>query len=685
MKTSQVAGLAAGLWLLVVASVIAQPTATNVVNDVPARLINMSIEELMNIPVTLPTGGPKKLAESAAAVTVITGEDIRRSGVTSIPEALRLAPGLNVARVDSHTWAISSRGFNDVFANKLLVLIDGRSVYTPLFSGVYWDVQDTLLEDVDRVEVIRGPGASLWGANAVNGVINIITKTARESQGLLVTGGGGTEERGFGAIRYGGKLGEDVFYRAYVKYFNRDDSALRGGGRASDAWDMVRGGFRTDWEASDENLLTLQGDIYYGRSDQVYTAAVPPSPPATPPSTTTVPGRGKVDGGNVLGRWTRTFSEDANLRLQLYYDHTSRDSLVAYDSMVFKEVRDTFDVDAQHRFAIGDWQNIAWGLGYRVSSDDIRTNFTAILNPDGRTTHLLTAFFQDEIKLVEDRLHLTVGSKFEHNDYTGFEVQPSTRIVWTPHERHTIWGAVSRAVRTPSRAEDDVQLNLFQPAGAFPFPAIAAISGSRKFGTERMMAYELGYRVQLHERVSLDAALFYNVYTHLRSAEFQGFSSPPPLAVINSTLANNLFGESYGGELAATWKPLDKWRLRASYSYLDLQLHRRSGSTDTGSENAEGSSPHHQFTLQSSVDLPGRTEFDCAVRYVDNLPNPSLAIPAYLTLDVRFGWKPRENLEFSIVGQNLLDNRHPEFRPTIITTQSTEVERSVYAKVTWRF
>ncbi len=632
---------------------------------------NMSLDQLMNYPVTSPTKHEGKLSETPAAIEVITQEDIRRSGVTSIPEALRMAPGLEVAKVDAHTWAISSRGFNDVFANKLLVLQDGRSVYTPLFSGVFWDVQDTLLEDIDRIEVIRGPGAALWGANAVNGVINIITKKASDTQGLLIAGGAGTEERGFGGFRYGGKAGENLYFRLYGKYFDRDDSVFANGASAADAWHMGREGFRMDWVASAENLVTLQGDFYSGTANQIFTNATP-SP--TPPFIEAVRDQIELTGGNVLGRWSHNFSADSEAKLQLYYDRTSR------DTAIFKETRDTFDLDSQHRFPLGDRNDVSWGAGYRLAADRVGSSFTIALNPDHRTTQLLSTFVQDEITLVRDRLRLTLGSKFEHNDFTGFEIQPSGRLSWIPTERQTVWASVSRAVRTPSRAEDDIRLVQLTPNPV----VFGSIQGSRSFESEKLTAYELGYRLRPHSRVSLDLALFYNAYDDLRSIEPGGIvPGPPGLGTVPATLANKLHGETYGAEFAPSWQATDWWRLQAAYTYLQMQLHRDPGSGDTTSESNERRSPRHQFSLRSVMDLPYRVQFDWGVRYVDSLP--AINVASYVTMDARLGWRPTQNLELSLVGQNLLANRHAEFRPSSITTQATEVERSVYGRITLRF
>jgi iron complex outermembrane receptor protein len=644
----------------------------------------MSLEDLSNIRVSSVSKHEERIADAPAAIFVITGEDIRRSGVTSIPEALRLAPGMEVARLDSHNWAVSSRGFNDLYANKLLVVMDGRSVYTPLFSGVFWDVQDTMLEDIDRIEVIRGPGATLWGANAVNGVVNIITKAAKETQGGLITGGAGTQEQGFGSVRYGGKLGEEAFYRVYAKYFNRDDSILPNGDPNNDGWQMWQSGFRTDWEPSDQNVFTLQGDAYYGEENQTFLLHTP-TPGLAPLST-----KGYLRGGNAIGRWTHCFSAESELQLQAYYDHTTR------DLGWFNEDRDTADVELQYRVPLGNRQSIVAGTGYRYSdSYNLKSNFTLSFFPPDRETHIYNAFVQDEITLVEDRLRLTLGSKFEYNDYTHWEIQPSGRLLWTPHENHSFWASVSRAVRTPSRVDNDSRVTTaVNPAGTPPFftpvTAVATFDGNSQFESEVLMAYELGYRVQPHHQLSLDLALFYNDYDRLRSFEpgASDLSAFPAYIRIPLFFGNGLRGETYGGELTANFQITDWWHWRASYSYLQIQLHTNPGSGDTTQELIEGASPHHQVSVRSLMDLPWNLQFDTTIRYVDALPTPGLVptrIGSYVGLDLRLGWKPFKNLDISIVGQNLLDNRHPEFPPGAILTPTAEIERAVYAKATFKF
>lgn len=604
----------------------------------PSVLKKMSMEELMDLEVTSVSRRPEKLSEAASAIQVITGEQIRRSGASSLPEALRLAGNLEVAQVDSRQWAISARGFNNTTANKMLVMIDGRTVYTPLYAGVFWDVQDTLLEDIDRIEVISGPGATLWGANAVNGVINITTKSARDTQGVFLEGGGGTELRGFGGFRYGDQLATNMHFRVYGKYFDRDSTVLPSGRDATNDWHMGQGGFRLDWEPASVNLLTLQGDIYGGEIAM--------------PGTN---GQMTASGGNVLGRWTHTISDESDFHLQMYYDRTHRS---IPDS--FGEDLDTYDVDFQHRFPIGERHAVVWGLGYRLTEDHVRNSASLAFLPARLEQHLFSGFVQDEIVLVKDRLNLTIGTKLEHNHYTDFEVEPSARLTWLITPRQTLWAAVSRAIRAPSRIDRD-----FYVPGAPPF----ALAGGTNFNSERLIAYELGYRIKPVEKLSLALAGYYNFYDELRSVD--------TISPGQFVLGNNFKGEVWGVELTANWHATDWWRLQAGYNYIHKNLWPTSPAAL--SSVREGNDPHHQFSAQSIMDLPAHFQFDVTARYVDSLPSPT--VPSYFTVDVRVAWRFK-NLELSVVGQNLLDDRHPEFGAP---ASRTEIERGVYGKVTCRF
>ena len=633
----------------------------------------ISLEELLQIEVISLTKRAESRTAAAAAVYVITPDDIRRSGVTSLPEALRLAPGVQVARIDANKWAIGVRGFASRLSRSLLVLIDGRSVYSPLFAGVYWEVQDTLLEDVDRIEVVRGPGGTIWGANAVNGVINIITKNAQETQGGLLVGGGGSEEQGFGGVRYGGKIGSDLFYRVYGKVFNRD-AAFHSQTPDFDDWRMGQAGFRLDWDGHRGDTLTFQGDIYTGEAGQRTAVTT-----YAPPFRTTVEADADLDGGNLLGRWQHVFSATSDLSVQFYYDHTYR------REPTFRESRHTADLDVQHRFHISwPWpQEIRVGFGYRLTSDDTAAVPTIRFVPSRRTDQLFSAFVQDEIRVVGERLRLIIGSKFEHNDYSGFEIQPSLRLVWTLAPHQTLWGAVTRAVRTPSRVEHDLNLTgLLDPQ----MPTFNRAIGSDAFESEKLLAYELGYRLQPTPRLFFDVTAFYNRYHDLLSLEpgapFVETAPTPAHVVVPLWIRNGIHGEGYGVELAADWQPFDWWRVSGTYAYLHLNLSRDQGSLDTSTASlTEGSSPAHQVSLRSFMTLPGHVEFDLVWRYVDDLPSPDIS--SYLTLDARLGWHPLPSLTVAVVGQNLLTDHHAEFGGG--SSGPTEIERGVYGKVVWRW
>lgn len=639
-----------------------------------SNLTELSLEELMEVEVTSVSRKKQMLSEAAAAVYVISQEDIRRSGATSIPEALRLVPGIQVARINSNKWAVSSRGFNGLFANKLLVLIDGRSVYTPLFAGVHWDAQDTLLEDVERIEVIRGPGGTLWGANAVNGVINIITKSARSTQGALASGGGGDKERGFGAVRHGGALGQDAYMRLYAKYFDRDDFEDALGGDAGDRWKMYRGGFRMDWDISARDALTLQGDAYEGEAGQSIDL-----PSLSPPSVVTAKDDFDTSGGNVLARWGRKFSDSSDLALQLYYDQTRRTDLN------LKERRNTYDMDFQHRFHMPGGQEVVWGLGYRYTRDRTEGTFAVSFDPDRRSDELWSAFVQDELHFLDDRLRIIVGSKFEENDYTGLEVQPNARVLLKPATEHTLWAAVSRAVRTPTRSDTDIRINFSATPGAPP--TLFSIFGS-DIESEDLLAYEAGYRGEPSERLSVDIAAFFNIYKHLVTREpdvpFPETDPPPAHLVLPFTLDNKLDGETYGAEAAAKLRVTEAWRLIAGYSWLKMDLSLDGSSTDNSTlPRLEGSSPRHQFNVRSHLDLSRGVEFDTALYHVDNLP--AQGVPDYTRVDARLGWRPRDGLELSLAIQNIFDKRHPEFASIISGLSSGEVPRGIYGKATWEF
>ncbi|GAB4248509.1 TonB-dependent receptor plug domain-containing protein [Deferrisoma sp.] len=636
-------------------------------------LAGLSLEELLSAEVTTVSRRAELLSDAAAAVTVITAEDIRRSGVTSVPEALRLVPGVQVARIDANKWAVSARGFNGRFANKLLVLVDGRTVYTPLFSGVHWDAQDLLLEDIDRIEVIRGPGATLWGANAVNGVVNIVTRHAKDTQGTLVSVGGGNEEPGFLNLRQGFSSGS-TFGRVWARAFGRDGSVDTEGREAHDAWQGLRGGWRLDGGMAGASTWTFEGEAYHERVQSRTRALVGPDVPLAE-----FDEEDPVRGAYVLARWNRWFSPTAQLSVQAYYDRTDR------GSEVLGEVRDTWDLDLQHRFTLAGRHEIVWGLGARLTRDHLDGSYAAEVPEGRRTDRLWSAFAQDEIDLVPGRLRLTLGSKFERNDYTGTEVQPNARALWVVAPRHRLWAAVSRAVRTPSRAEADIRFRMSRlaPTPEVPVPVEVHLVGNEEFGPETLTAYELGYRGAFGRTITADAAAYCHVYRDLRTVEPVGGPAPGPegVWVQEMTAGDRMRGTVYGAEVEAGWQPTPWWRLRLAYTWTVLRLTPQDGSRDRFSENAEGETPRNQVSLVSSWDLPAGWELDLWVRHVAGLPN--LDVGAYTTADLRIGWQPTPGLVVSLVGQNLLDAAHPEFTPDILSTVPAEVERSVYARVTW--
>lgn len=653
--------------------------------DQPRDLTSLSVDELMNVEVTSVSKKEERLFQTAAAIYVISREDIHRSGMTSVPDLLRMVPGVDVARIDGSKWAISARGFNGRFANKLLVLIDGRSIYSPETSGVYWEVQDLMLEDIDRIEVIRGPGGTLWGANAVNGVINIITKRAQDTQGGLMTAGGGTDERGFGSLRYGGKLGDTAFYRVYGKYFNRGGLADSTGRDANDGQNAVRGGGRLDWKLSNRDSLTFEGDIYQTNireTPSVILSATPFAPLINRP--------GEFSGGNLLGRWTRAFSDRSDTALQVYYERFSRDGYVLPESL------NTFDVDFQHHVALGKRNDLVWGLGWRfVGHETDSSSSTPVqFNPKNESNQLFSIFAQDEITLVKDRLRVMVGSKLEHfaeiasNESGTFNVEPSIRLSWTPESRQTVWASVSRAVRTLARNDVDIRVNLAAFPGPNGTPNILALLGAEGFRSETVRSYEAGYRIQPRRRLSLDIATFYSVYDHLKTSEpgkpFFEADPQPPHVVIPLMAGNLMRGETYGAETSVNLDVSTAWRLTGSYSLLKTQLHRYAESRDTTSEAlGEGINPQHQIQLHSYLKLPRNFELDTSLYHVSRLVAGK--VPGYTRLDVRFGWQVAERLEISAGGQNLLDDRHLEFAASGTGAIPSQVKRSAYGRITWRF
>jgi iron complex outermembrane recepter protein len=646
----------------------------------PDDLGNKSIEDLMNMEVTSVSKKEQKLSKVAAAIFVITQEDIRRSGATNIPDLLRMVPGLDVAQIDANTWAISARGFNYQFANKLLVLIDGRAVYTPLFGGVNWDTQDVPLEDIDRIEVIRGPGGTIWGANAVNGVINIITKTAADTQGGLVTAGDGTQPQGFGTLQYGGKIEKATGYRVFVKYLNTDDSPALNGRDGDDSWHLLHAGFRVDTKPSRKDSLTTQGDIYTGEEGATIIHSI-----LFPPENINVQRLADLSGGNVLTRWTHIVSTRCDTTLQFYFDRYKRDGPQS------DETRDTFDFDFQNHIVLGARNDLIWGAGYRHTEDHTVGTIDQAFLPTSYGGQLFNVFVQDQITLKPDRVALYLGSKLENNYFSGFELEPSVRLAWTPTNHRTIWAAISRASRTPSQRDTSVD----EALNALPGPVEMALFGNPDMKSEHVIAYETGFRVQPTDRLSLDVALFINDYQHLESIEplppFFDSNSVPPVLVEPETYGNRLYGITEGVEASAKWKVAKRWTLSPGYSFLEMHLHAESKSRDASSViDTQESSPGHQAQLRSHLELSKSFAWDTNAYFVG--PLPVQLVPSYTRLDSLLTWWLREGVEISFVGQNLLTDHHTEFNDLFQvysdqfqSINSTQVKRSAYAKFTWHF
>lgn len=640
-------------------------------------LTKLSIEDLMNIEVTSVSKKEQKLSKTASAVFVITSQDIARSGANNIPDLLRMVPGVEVAQINSSQWAISIRGFNGQYSNKLLVLLDGRTVYTPTLSGVFWDAQDVLLNNIDRIEVIRGAGATVWGANAVNGVINIITKKANDTQGGFVTAGGGSYEHGFGAARYGGRFGHTTSYRVSADGFNRAQLPGSSGQNGNDDWEIVHGGFRIDSNVSAEDSITIEGDANRGSAGEMASSVLSLSPPVNG----VLDLRDRYSGWDLLSRWNHIASARSETSLQAYFDRSTRGD-ATYGIGV-----NTFDLDFQHHVGWGTRHDFVWGLGYRVSSDNTTSTLRISFTPTSRTTELFSAFVQDEITILPDRVYLSLGTKLEHNYYTGFEAQPSARIAWTPNARNTVWAAVSQAARIPSRADTGILVNLAALPGPSNLPVLVGYSGNPEQKSERETSVEGGYRAQLSNHVSLDSTIFFSHYGNLVSVEPGSPSfapEPTPHLVVLSRFANLAYGETHGFETFGEWKVTRRWSLRPGYSFLTMHLHRDAASNDliTG-PMTEASIPNHQALLHSHIALPRHLQWNTSAYFVGALP--ALGVASYTRLDSNITWQVGEQFSVSLVGQNLVRDRHLEYAGPDSSVQSDFIKRSVYARVSWWF
>jgi iron complex outermembrane receptor protein len=631
-------------------------------------LTSLSVDDLMNVEVTSVSRKGQKVADTAAAVFVITQDDIRRSGATSIPEILRIVPGLNVARLNGNVWAISARGFNDQFADKLLVMIDGRSVYTPLFSGVFWDVQDTLLEDIDRIEVIRGPGGTLWGANAVNGIINIITKHAVDTQGTLLSAGGGAVEGSSAAGRYGGTFGHAGYYRIYGKSLDRPVS-IGGVDPTHDASRLGRAGFRADWVSRGGDNFTAQGNIYRGTEGTI--GLFDPTNPFVDRGS-----QDHVTGEDLQFRWTAIQSSRSDTTLGAVYSNSAR----SQPSLMLGER--IFAIDFEHHLKIGSRNDTVWGAEYRMSFDRVGgPGLTLIRNT--KADHTASAFVQDEIQVAR-RVHLGIGTKLLYDDGgSRLQFQPSVRVLFKASERQTLWAAGTSAVRTPS----EIELYGRQVVGTFPDGTdkggLIIETGNPNLRPERVESYELGYRWQAAYNITFDATAF-----HSRMRYLDGRQTNPPFldasgrTIIPIGIENTVSGHSNGAEFFVTDAIAGNWNVALGYSFFQLSAVDNEGRRSS-EEIGKITTPRHQLQLRSFVQLPRQFELDSSAYYVDRIAGD---VRAYLRLDAQLLWHPTRRLELSISGQNLLHARHAEF--VGVNSESelvTPLQRTMNGKVTWRF
>ena len=617
---------------------------------------------------------------------MIDAEDIRRSGTTLLPEVLRLAPGLHVARISSNQWAITARGFNGRFSNKLLVLVDGRTVYTPIFSGVYWEGLDLPLADIERIEIIRGPGASLWGANAVNGVVNIISKTAADTRGSLASVTIGDQEDAVVDWRYGARAAEDLEFRLSSHYARRGGLRDASGGDAEDDWSVRRGGFRVDWRASNTDSVTARGELYSLDVERSF------SVPSGPGEVTSVLDRGDLSGLSWLTRWEHSFSLASRTAVQVYYQRERRDDLFT------RYRQDTFDFDFQHDIAITDIHAITWGLGHRTSRDDFGPARLFDANPRERDHRLFSTFVQTQTRLLEDRLGLTFGTRLEHNSFSGWEHQPSLKAMWKLAPRQRVWASIARAARTPARSDHDasaVALFQTQPQPDAP-PVQVEFSGDPDFDSEKVTSLELGYRLWPTDDLSLDLAAFYNRYSDLRSSAVlaRGIGADPNGLVQSVSIVNAETGRVRGFEVNADWHPRPDWRLRLGYGYLKSDFSVTEEFVDADlfpSDFGDDRNPRHQASLLSSLDLPHGQEIDARLRYVGRIDAiqvsgsaPGVAsVDDYLTLDLRLGWWLSDRLELSLSGRNLIGAPRLEFLKEV-NTVPVQVERSVHGQLKWQ-
>jgi iron complex outermembrane recepter protein len=632
-------------------------------------LKSLSLEQLGNIEITTQSKEPTQVWNTPSAIYVLTQDDIRRSGATTLPDLLRSVPGVEVAEIEGDQWAVAIRGFNSSFSKDVLLLIDGRSAYTPLFEGVYWDAQDVLLDDVERIEIIRGPGATIWGANAVNGVINIVTKHAKDTQGAQATVTAGYVDRLTGSIREGLHHGPNLQFRLFAKGFVREDEQ-NVGGDPFDKWHLAHGGLRADWSPNAHDSLTFKADPYTGAAGQQASIAT-----YAPLAQLVVDDTFDVSGGDFVVNWQHSYAGGSDFHAQGYFDRTNRQGIE------YGETRSTVDLDFINHLSMLPRQDFVWGAGVRISPSLFIASQPSIdIDPDQQTDSTYSAFLQDTFHLVPNRLNLVLGSKFEHDNYSGFEIEPDGRLFWNVVPHAMLWTSISRAIRSPGRLDRGVDLSA---VGMTSPPILIRAVGNPAFKSEIEIGTEVGYRQLLTSRLYADVVAFHNQYDNLESTG-QPFASiitsPIAAQVLNVPLVNGIKGTTDGIEIAPDWKPTQRWELKGNFSHVHIDVRPKPGFNDIATVAGDkGSSPHRTATLQSLLDLPHGVEFDFDYRFVSRLPAQN--VHSYQTVDMHTSWAPNKSLRLTVAGRNLLQPHHHEFAGD--NGNPVGIQRSLYAGITW--
>jgi iron complex outermembrane receptor protein len=642
------------------------------------ELMDLDIESLMEIEVYSVSKKAQKLSDTTSAVFVINQEMIHKSGLTEIPEILRLAPGVQVSRITGNSWSVSIRGGSGRYGDMLLVMIDGRSIYTPLYAGVYWEDQDLPLQDIDRIEVIRGPGATIWGANAMNGVINIITKKAKQTQGSQINISTGSINTALATVRHGGTINDDTYYRMSLQYRNQSRLEEPNGTKNHDGIQMGHGDFRTDWTPNTQDSFSLQGSFFNGDRDENVLWAQP-----APPYSTSIHNTSDSNGWDLVGSWNRQFSSDNQLGLTFYYDNTYKDTF--YYSFDI----DNWDIALQQQLTITDTQNLIYGLRCRYTNSDLSGKDNVHFNKAKRTDYLYSFFIQDEIELFSDELFLTLGSKFEYQNITNLEILPTARLLWKLTEESSVWAAVSRAVRSPSIADQDIVVEIgYAPINGDPSQLIGYwVNGNPDMESEENISYETGYRTNLTSTVSFDLTLFYSTYDNVRG--FLPLQPVPTLTPVPHLRAdiqflNLISGYSYGFEVSATWNPLEQLRFTANYSNLQILVDDITGISDQQLGQFDDRTPTSLYNLTGNWAIQEDLDIGLYLYGSSKLSRQSNPVPSYLRCDLRLAWRPVPSVELSLVGQNLFDSEHTEY-PSVDNLINSTIPMSIYTGLTLDF